>query len=78
MARNKVDPIRTGQTGGGTYMGLGLSGLIFCDRSAHSRAGRLSDIRIDDRRTPLALVQGSGFRRAVDIKTNHTVRAVAL
>ncbi|MCB8876637.1 hypothetical protein [Acidisoma silvae] len=75
MARNKVAPIRTGKTGSGTYMGLGLSGPIFCDRSAHPRAGRLSDIRIDDRRKPFALVQGNGFRPAVDIKTNHADQA---
>jgi hypothetical protein len=77
MARKTIAPIRTGEAGGkiGLRVGPSPMGQLSCGQSAAALARHFSHIRINDRVIPLALVQGSEFRRAVDIKPNETVHA---
>ncbi|MCB8880153.1 hypothetical protein ACELLULO517_07905 [Acidisoma cellulosilytica] len=68
--------IGAGKTGGAIdpRVGPGPSGLIFCGQSAEAPAGRFSPFLINGRAVRLALVQGSGLRRVVDIKTDDADR----
>ena len=52
----------------------GLSVLTLHDHGALKRAGGLSEFHINAPVATLALVQGSGLRRVVDIKTDDTAQ----